>query len=142
MSSHGNCASEWAGKKEPSSLGLLFGPNFSPSCCHPPVRACMLSRLSHVPLLATLWAVARQAPLSMGFSRQEYWSGLPCPSPGDLPKPGIQPGPLKSPTLVGRFCTTSAPEKPSSFQYWASALSAGLLASVNFSREYMITLKP
>ena len=42
--------------------------------------------------LATPWTVARQAPLSMGFSRQEYWSGLPFPSPGDLPDPGIEPG--------------------------------------------------
>ena len=47
--------------------------------------------LSRVRLFATLWTVARQAPLSMGFSRQEYWSGLPFPSPGDLPKPGIKP---------------------------------------------------
>ena len=46
--------------------------------------------------LATPWAVAHQAPLSMGFSRQEYWSGLPFPSPGDLPDPGIQP---RSPAL-------------------------------------------
>ena len=46
--------------------------------------------------LATLWTVAFQAPLSMGFSRQEYWSGLPFPSPGDLPDPGIEP---RSPTL-------------------------------------------
>ena len=48
--------------------------------------------LSRVQLFATLWTVARQAPLSMGFSRQEYWSGLPFPSPGDLPNPGIEPG--------------------------------------------------
>ena len=48
--------------------------------------------LSRVPLFATLWTVAYQAPQSMGFSRQEYWSGLPCPSPGDLPDPGIEPG--------------------------------------------------
>ena len=41
--------------------------------------------------LCDLWTVARQAPLSMGFSRQEYWSGLPCPPPGDLPDPGIEP---------------------------------------------------
>ena len=121
---------------------FVWAPNFfSYLCFHPSVRACMLSRFSRVPLLATLWAVARQAPLFMGFSRQEYWSGLPCPPPGDLPDPGIQLGSLTSPTLAGGFCTTSAPEKPSSFQYWASALSAGLLASVNFSREYMITLK-
>jgi len=44
--------------------------------------------------LATLWIVAHQAPLSMGFSREEYWSGLPFPSPGDFPDPGIEPGSL------------------------------------------------
>ena len=49
-----------------------------------------VSRFGPVPLFATLWTVARQAPLSMGFSRQEYWSGLPCPAPGDLPDPGIE----------------------------------------------------
>ena len=48
--------------------------------------------LSHVRLFATPWTVAYQAPPSMGFSRQEYWSGLPFPSPGDLPDPGIEPG--------------------------------------------------
>ena len=52
--------------------------------------ACVLGRFSCVWLCATLWAVAHQAPLSMGFSRQEYWSGLPCPTPGDLPNPGIK----------------------------------------------------
>ena len=50
--------------------------------------------LSRVRLFATPWTVAYQAPLSMGFSRQEYWSGLPFPSPGDLPNPGIEPGSL------------------------------------------------
>ena len=48
--------------------------------------------LSCVQLFATPWTVAYQAPLSMGFSRQEYWSGLPFPSPGDIPNPGIEPG--------------------------------------------------
>ena len=51
--------------------------------------------LSRVQLFATLWTVAHQAPPSMGFSRQEHWSGLPFPSPGDLPDPGIEP---RSPT--------------------------------------------
>ena len=51
----------------------------------------VLSHLSHVQLFATLWTVACQAPLSMGCSRQEYWSGLPCPSPGNLSDPGIKP---------------------------------------------------
>ena len=48
--------------------------------------------LNHIQLFVTPWTVARQAPLSMGFFRQEYWSVLPCPPPGDLPNPGIKPG--------------------------------------------------
>ena len=59
-------------------------------------HACVLSRFSRVQLFATLQTVAHQAPLSVGFSRQEYWSGLPFPSPGDPPNPGIEP---KSPAL-------------------------------------------
>ena len=59
-----------------------------------------------VHLCVTLWMVARQTPLSMGFSRQDYWSGLPCLSSGDLPGPGIES--LTSPALAGRFFTTSA----------------------------------
>ena len=53
-----------------------------------------MNSLSHVQLFATPWTVAHQAPLSLEFSRQEYWSGLPFPSPGDLPDPGIEPGSL------------------------------------------------
>ena len=52
---------------------------------------CVLSCFSHVRLFATPWTVVHQAPLSMGFSRQEHWSGLPCPPPGDLPDPGTEP---------------------------------------------------
>jgi len=59
--------------------------------------------------VATSWTVAHQALLSMGFPRQEYWSGLPFPSLGDLPDSGIKP---RSPTLVGRFFTTEPPGKP------------------------------
>ena len=51
----------------------------------------LVKSLSRVRLFATLWTIARQAPLSMGFSRQEYWNGLPFPPPGDLPHPGIKP---------------------------------------------------
>ena len=58
--------------------------------------------------VATPQTVAHQAPLFMGFSRQEYWSGLPCPPPGDLPDPGIEPASLMSPALAGRFFTTIA----------------------------------
>src|SRR5574339_157875 len=68
---------------------------------------CMLSCFSPVQLFATLWTVARQAPLSMGFSRQEYQNGLPCPPPGDLPEPGIEPVSFMSPALADRFFTTS-----------------------------------
>ena len=66
--------------------------------------------LSHSVMSDTmaLWTVAHQAPLSTGFSRQEYWSGLLCPSPGDLPNPGIEPISLTSPALAGGFFTTSA----------------------------------
>ena len=67
---------------------------------------CVLSR---VRLLVTPWTVARQAPLSMEFSRQEYWSGLSFPAVGDLPHPGIEPA---SPALSGRFFTTGPPGKP------------------------------
>ena len=64
---------------------------------------------SRVQLFATLWTVACQARLFMGFSRQEYWSELPHPPPGDLPDPGIKPASLVSPALAGGFFTTSAP---------------------------------
>ena len=60
--------------------------------------------LSHVQLFVTLWTVACLAPLSMGFFMQKYWSGLPCPIPGDLPNPGIQRTSLVSPALAGRVC--------------------------------------
>ena len=75
--------------------------------CVSVMRACVLSCFSRVQLFSTLWTVAHQAPLSMGFSRQEYWSGLPFPTPEDLPNPGIKPTSLTSPTLAGGFFITS-----------------------------------
>ena len=69
---------------------------------------CVLSHFSHVQIFATLWTVAHQATLSMGFSSQEYWSGLPFFSPGDLPDPGIRPTSLMTPALPGGFLTSSA----------------------------------
>ena len=86
----------------------------------------VLSGFSHVQFFATLWTLLFigilqplsegplssgplcQAPLSMGFSWQEYWSGLPCPPPGDLPDSGIEPKSLTSPALASGFFTTSA----------------------------------
>ena len=64
--------------------------------------------LSHVQLFATPWSEACQAPLSMGFSRQEYWSRLTFPSPGGIPHPGIEP---TSSALTGRFSTSETPGK-------------------------------
>ena len=71
----------------------------------------LLSHFSHVRLCATLWTVDHPAPLSMGFSRQEYWSGLPFPSPGDLPDPGIKP---RSPTLQADSLPSEPLGKPRS----------------------------
>ena len=71
------------------------------------VHACVLGHFSRVPLFEIPWTVAHQAPLSMGFFRQEYWV-LPFPLLGDLPHPGIEPVSLTSPTLAGRFFTTNA----------------------------------
>ena len=69
---------------------------------------CVLSRFSYVRLFETPWTVTTRLLCPWGFSRQEYWSGLPFPSPGDLPEPEIKPLSLKSPALAGRFFTTSA----------------------------------
>ena len=75
------------------------------TCC----RA-VWSHFSHVQLFATLWTVACQAPLSMGFSRQEYWGGLPCPPLGDLPNPGIKLTSLMSLALAGGFLPLASPK--------------------------------
>ena len=69
----------------------------------------MPSHFSHVQLRVTTWTVASQALLSMEFSRQEYWSELPCSPTGDLSDPGIEPASLLSHELAGGFSTTSAP---------------------------------
>ena len=70
------------------------------------------SSFSRVRLFVTPWTVARRAPLSMGFSRQAYWSGWPFPSPGDLPNPGIEPTYLMSPPLTAGSSPRAPPEKP------------------------------
>ena len=77
----------------------------------------LLSRFSPVQLCGTPWTVAHQAPLSTGFSRQEYWRELLCPSPGDLPKPGIELVLLISPALAGRLFTISATQKAQKTDY-------------------------
>ena len=86
----------WRQQCTPASAGAI-GP-----------AGCVLSHFSRVRLFVTPWAVASQAPLSMGFSRQDYWNGLPCPPPGDLPDPELEHTSLTSPALAGQFFTTSA----------------------------------
>ena len=83
----------------------------------PPIMAWPTCMLSPVQLCATPWTVACQAPLFMGFPRQEYWSGLPCPPPGDLSNPGIELMSLMSPTLADRFFTTDATWEAHLFLY-------------------------
>ena len=84
-----------------------------------------LSRFSPVWLFATPWIIACQASLSEGVSRQEYWSGLPCPSPRDRPNRGIEAASLTPPALAGRFFTTSTT--------WERTLSAPDKSSVIYS---------
>ena len=74
------------------------------------LHACMLSHFSPIPLFMTLWDCSPQAPLSMEFSRQQYLSGLPCPSPGGLLNPGIEPMSLTSPALASGFFTRRGKE--------------------------------
>ena len=76
--------------------------------CHLQQHTCVLSRFSSVQLFVTPWTVPHQPPLSTGFFWQEYWSGLPCPPPGDLPNLGTEPLCLRSPALAAGFFTASA----------------------------------
>ena len=76
-------------------------------------------------LLFAMWTVAYQAPLSMGFSRQEYWSGLPFPSPGDLSNPGIEP---RSPALQADVLTSESPGKPLAIHNLSAGVKLCLVA--------------
>ena len=98
----GNTMVNDRGKQNPTSWFLKARQ-------HLIVHECMLNYFGRVRLFGTLWTVACQDPLSLGFSRQEYWSGLPCSSPGDLPDPGIEP---ESPALQVYSLPTEPPGKP------------------------------
>ena len=101
----------------------------------------MLSHFSHVQLCASFWTVACQAPLSVGFSRQKYWSGLPCPLSGYLPHPGIKTMSLMSPALAGRFFTTSATwEALASWKYSLSSFLLSFLPSFLFLSFFPFSL--
>ena len=88
---------------------ILHNSSFATGCVCVCVCVCVLG-LSRVRLFVAPWTVAHQTPLPVGFPRQEYWSGVPLLTPGDLPNPGIKP---VSPALVGKFFTTVPPGKPS-----------------------------
>ena len=79
----------------------------------------------------TPWTIACQAPLSLGFSRQEYWSGLPFPSLGNFPDPGIKPMSPASPTLAGKFFTTETPRKSSSLECYCCSVAKSCLTLFN-----------
>ena len=89
------------------------------------------------PSVCDLWTVAHQGPLSMGFSRQEYWSDLLFPSLGDLPDPGIEPTSLASPALAGRFSTAERPRKP--FKRASGCVS---VCKVSFQRFCGFCMRP
>ena len=106
----------WHRKAAPSGdrAPQACGPHCSKSAYGPWKLLCVRAQLlSRVQLIMTPWTVAHQAPLSTGFSRQECWSGLPCPPPGDLPHPGIEPASFKAPALQEDSFTTKPPGKPS-----------------------------
>ena len=106
----------------------------------------MLSRFSCVWLCTILWSIAFQAPLFMGFSRQEYWGGLLCPPPWDLSNPGIEPSPLKSLALAGKFFPTSTTwEAPTSYMKGQKIIN--FIHSLHFSLfmpylSFLIALSP
>ena len=90
-------------KQRPQASSASAKPPGSPGTLELTFRTCVLSHFSRVRLCATLWTVACQTSLSIGFSRPEYWSGLPFTPPGDLPHPATEPAVLMSPALAGGF---------------------------------------
>ena len=105
-------------------------------CC-----ACMLSCLSHVRLFVTSWTVACQAPLSMGFSKLEYWSGLSFPPPGDLPDPGTKPTPLMSLVLMAGSLPLVPPGKPAVLRCLIMPLFVKLIFLMKYSEDIFLEEK-
>ena len=89
-----------------------------------------MKSLNHVRLFVIPWTVAYHAPPSMGFSKQEYWSGLPFPSPEDLPKPGIEPGSLAAPALLADSFPNEPPGKLNAYTY------SEVNSIINWGNEY------
>ena len=108
------------------------GPNEGCVC------VCVLCHFGRVRLV-TAWTVACLAPLSMGFSSQEYWSGLPCPPPGDLPNPRIQPMSLKSPALAGGSLSPSHEGSPPNEGYTRTIKVGEPMCKTQFSHILLLT---
>ena len=108
---------------------------------HLPRSCSVLSCFNPVQLLATLGTVALQTSLSMNFSRQEYWSGLPFPPLGTLPNSGVEPPSLESPALAPGFFTTSAPGK-SSDSYYFSIVDTDILKLLRFTFPAVPSTRP
>ena len=131
-----NTHCQWWDREQNQRLDCRLFKPFSPlmsvcRCAH---------TLSHVWLFATPWTVVPQAPLSMEMSKQENWSRMPFPSPGDLPDPGIEPVSPESLALAGQFFTTEPPGKPSNIcksmkSLYPSWLIFSLCAAYDFSSE-------
>ena len=98
-----------------------------------PVCACMLSHFSCFSFFVTLWTVAHQAPLSMGFTRQECWSWLPCPPPGDHPDPGIEPTSPAAPALQADSLPLS---------HWGNPALLTLFPHEDTARRWLVVCKP
>ena len=96
--------------------------------CPDSLSVCVLSRSGVSDFLRPQWIITRQAPLSMGFPRQEYWNGLPFPPPEDLPDPGMEPTSPASPASAGGLSTTEAPGRPHSLSGQEDPPGPGLLA--------------
>ena len=99
------------------------------------MTCCMLSCSNHVQHSAIPWTVAHQAPLSMGFSRQEYRSGLPCPPPGDLPDPEIKPTSLMPPAWQGDSLPLMPPRKPDDMLHFKKTSLALLINAAAVSLD-------
>ena len=95
---------------------------------------CHAKSLQSCPTPCSLWAIAHQSPLSMGFSRQEYWNGLPFPTPGHLPDPGVKPVSLTSPVLAGGSLTMAPGGKPHTYAEWALVKPYLVISPSSFSK--------
>ena len=108
-------------------------PPMSSTCLLSVEKLCCVQSLSRVQFFVTPWTIACQNPLSKGFFRQEYWSGLPGPSPGDLPSPGIEP---RSPALLVGSLPSEPPEKPKNTGMCSLFLSQGIFLSQESNQSF------